>query len=43
MNDAHIKQLQSEYATYTKAGKKDRAKQVADELARYGVDPKKKD
>lgn len=42
MNDAHIKQLQAEYKAYAKSAP-GRAKQVAAELARYGVEPKKKD
>jgi len=43
MNEAHIDALLAEHAEYVKAKKPERVKQVEMELARYGVDPKKKD
>jgi hypothetical protein len=42
MNEAHIKALQAEHAAYTKAKKPERVAQVEMELARYGVEPKRK-
>jgi len=42
VNDAHIKQLKAELAEYKKLKKPDRVKQVEMELARYGVETKKK-
>ena len=42
MNDAHIETLLSEYADFVKRKLPKRAAQAKAELARYGVDPKKK-